>query len=186
MSTFFENVHNCKCSWLKEYGTYCNNKSILLVFFFPSKQTCPNVTEGVRNASPQRLRSLLQPKDFPANHLEPILGSVRLFVFSYKIYTDLTWGMKNKKSIKKSVANLLFFSRFYHFSLFLLLSLCQIPYGASTSTAAHKNPVKTPWCHYCNHSYRNSRPLAAGAAGRWAGTPSSVGCWSVGAWSRAG
>lgn len=87
-SFFFENVHNCQCSWLKEYGTYCNNKSILLVSFFFSLflsllNKRPNVTEGVRNASPQRLRSLLQPKDFPANHLEPILGSVHsLFFFS--------------------------------------------------------------------------------------------------------
>lgn len=76
----FENVHYCKCSWLKEYWTYCNNKSILLVFFSPpSKQTCPNVTEGVRNASPQRLRSLLQPKHFPANRLEANSGVCLVF-----------------------------------------------------------------------------------------------------------
>lgn len=123
--------------------------------------------------------------------LEPILGGggVSVFLFSCKIYTDSTWRMKNKKSIKKIVANLLFFfllSLAFIFFFFRCCCCCQIPYGASTSTAAHKNPVKTPWCHYCNHSYRNSRPLAAGAAGRWAGTPSSVGCWSGGAWSRAG
>lgn len=111
--------------------------------------------------------------------------------FFSEIYTDFfSWGMTNKKSIKKlwpisCFLFLFFFFPFYCFSLFLL-TLCQIPFGASTSTAAHKNPVKTPWCHYCNHSYRNSRPLAAGAAGRWAGTPSSVGCWSGGAWSQAG
>lgn len=114
---FFENVHNCKCSWLKESGTYCNNKSILFgCFFSPSKYTCPNVTVGVRNASPQRLRSLLQPKDFPANHLEPILGSVR---FS-KIYTDLTWGMKNKKSIKKLLPISCFFFFLSFFSFFVV------------------------------------------------------------------
>ena len=72
----------CKCSLLtlKESGTKCNNKSILCVFF---KDTCPNVTVGVRNDSPQRLRSLLQPKGFPANHLEPILG---LSIFFWDIY----------------------------------------------------------------------------------------------------
>lgn len=123
---FFENVHYCKCSWLKEYWTYCNNKSILLGFFFflPSKQTCPNVTEGVRNASPQRLRSLLQPKHFPANRLQANSGvclDLGCF-FPCKIYTDSTWRMKNKKSIKKIVANLMvFFSRFYHFSFFFFV-----------------------------------------------------------------
>lgn len=68
----------CKCSLLalKQTGTKCNNKSVFFVFF---KDTCPNVTEEVRNDSPQRLRSFLQPKGFPANHLEPILGPVHFF-----------------------------------------------------------------------------------------------------------
>lgn len=160
------------------------NKNVTIkVFCVFFKDTCPNVTVEVRNDSPQRLRSLLQPKGFPANHLEPILGSVLFFWDIYRFF--FSWGMKNKKSIKKLWPISCFFSFYCCFSLFLL-SLCQIPFGASTSTAAHKNPVKTPWCHYCNHSYRNSRPLVAGAAGRWAGTPSSVGCWSGGAWSQAG
>lgn len=139
--------------------------------------TCPNVTEAVR------LHSLLQPK----KAFQPI-GSSQFWgvpIF-FPWHTNSSWRRKNKKAIKKlwpiSCFVLLFFFNRYLFSL----SLCQIPFGTSTSTAAHKNPVKTPCCHYCNHSYQSSRPLAAEAAGRWAGTPSSVGCWSGGAWSQAG
>lgn len=86
------------------------------------KDTCPNVTVGVGNDSPQRLRSFLQPKGFPANHLEPILGSVRLFLFFLRyIQIFFSRRMKNKKSIKNIVANLLFVCFFYCcFSFFFL------------------------------------------------------------------
>lgn len=111
-------------------------------------------------------------------------GVCPFFLRYIQIYHE-GWRIKSQ-SKNCGQSPVLFFFVFFIVFLFFLLSLCQIPFGASTSTAAHKNPVKTPWCHYCNHSYRNSRPLAAGAAGRWAGTPSSVGCWSGGAWSQAG
>lgn len=86
------------------------------------KDTCPNVTVGVGNDSPQRLRSFLQPKGFPANHLEPILGSVHLFLFFLR-YIQIFFfprRMKNKKSIKNIVANLLFVFLFFYccFSFF--------------------------------------------------------------------
>lgn len=123
-------------------------------------------------------------KGFPANHVEPILGSVHFF------FPDIIpinhEGRRIKRQSKNCGQSPVLFLSFFFFIIIFLLSLCQIPFGASTSTAAHKNPVKTPCCHYCNHSYQSSRPLAAEAAGRWAGTPSSVGCWSGGAWSRAG
>lgn len=49
---------------------------------------------------------------------------------------------------------------------------------SSTSTAAHRNPGKTPGCRCCS-SCRSSRPLAAVAAERSAATPSFAD-WSSG------
>lgn len=60
------------------------------------KDTCPNVTVGVGNDSPQRLRSFLQPKGFPANHLEPILGSVHLFLFFLR-YIQIFFSTKDEE-----------------------------------------------------------------------------------------
>lgn len=158
--------------FVDDFKRTCNNKTVVCVIF---GYTCPNVTEGVRYVH------FFSQKGFPANHAEPILGSVHFFLTYILINHE---GRRIKRRSKK-LWPISCFDSFLWFVLFLL-SLCQIPFGASTSTAAHKNPVKTPCCHYCNHSYQNSRPLAAEAAGRWAGTPSSVGCWSGGAWSQAG
>lgn len=121
-------------------------------------------------------------KGFPANRVEPILGCAHFFFPDIPIHHEGGRIKRQSKNCGQSPGFFFFFLNHYLFSL----SLCQIPFGTSTSTAAHKNPVKTPCCHYCNHSYQSSRPLAAEAAGRWAGTPSSVGCWSGGAWSQAG
>lgn len=68
---------------------------------------------------------------------------------------------------------------FFFFSYF-----CQIPfYGgvmcvSSTSTAAHRNPGRTPGCRCCSSCW-SSRPLAVVAAERLAVTPSSAD-WSSG------
>lgn len=91
-------------------------KAFLCVFFF---NTRPNVTEGVRKDSPQRLRSLLQPKDFPANHDEPILESVHFFLKYMLIYHEEGWRIKVNQKI---VANLplLFFFFLLFFSFFVV------------------------------------------------------------------
>lgn len=70
-----------------------------------------------------RLPSLLQPKGFPGNRLEPILGAF----FSW-IYTDFWWGVMNKKLIKNCGQSLfffllLFFSFFVVTAKYLLLPL---------------------------------------------------------------
>lgn len=146
--------------------------------------TCPNVTQAVR------LHSLLQPKKaFQPIGSSQFWGLPMFFFFFPDIPINHDGGRikRQSKNCGQSPVSLIFFFFLFFFNHYLfLLSLCQIPFGASTSTAARKNPVKTPCCHYCNHSYQSSRPLAAEAAGRWAGTPSSVGCWSGGAWSQAG
>lgn len=134
----------------------------------------PNATEGIR------LRSLLQPKRLSSQSCRANSGVCPFFFLTYVLINH------GGRRIKRQSKNCGQSPGLFLFLAFVLFLLSQIPFGASTSTAAHKNPVKTPCCHYCNHSYQSSRPLAAEAAGRWAGTPSSVGCWSGGAWSQAG
>lgn len=93
--------------FVDDFKRTCNNKTVVCVIF---GYTCPNVTEGVR------LRSLLQPKRLSSQSCRANSGVCPLFP---DIYTDKSWRTKNKKAIKKTVANLLLW-----FFLYGLFSFC--------------------------------------------------------------